>query len=189
MKRIFYVLMAATLLLAACEREEPSINVSMDSIEAPSDGLQQQVTISCNRSWTATASEPWISLSPESGSKGEANLDIRIEPNTGSSARSGSVSVTCGGLIRYITIRQAQPFRQQLSISHNRKSMTAPDFRGTGLVVEVDWGDGTVVPWRSGIDHGYESKGPYTISMKIAGAQWFQVTDVTGISEIDLSGF
>lgn len=189
MKRWLYILLAALPLLAACEQEEPSVALSIALIDAPCDGTQETATLTCNRSWTASASDPWISVTPASGSKGETTLTIQVAANTGTSVRKGSVTVSCEGISRSITVNQVQPLSQKLVFVHSHNLFVAPELRGNGLFAEIDWGDGSAADWRSGVDHAYSAAGSHTVTMKLAGATWFEKTDVTGISEIDLSGF
>ena len=189
MKRLLFTLFAASLLLISCEKEEPEVSLSIGAIDAPSEGFQQTFTVTSNRSWTASTSDPWISVNPASGEKGVTTVNVQVAPNTGTSARSGSVTVTCAELTRSVTVKQVQPFNQKLVIVHSKEVFNAPDMRGNGLSAEVDWGDGTTVAWRANAEHGYSSAGSHTVTIKIAGATWFEITDVTGITEIDLSGF
>ena len=173
----------------SCEQEEPQLSVSIGMVEAPSDGVQQTFSVTSNRAWTASASDPWISVSPTSGAKGETTVTAKVAANTGTSVRTGSVNFTCAEITRSVTVKQVQPFSQSLVFVHSNDLFYAPEMRGNGLSAEVDWGDGTVASWRAGAEHGYTSPGSHTVTIKIAGATWFQTTDVTGISEIDLSGF
>lgn len=189
MKRLLYTLFAASLLLISCEKEEPQLALSIGMVEAPSDGFQQTFTVTSNRAWTASASDPWLSVSPTSGAKGETSVTVKVAANTGSSVRTGSVTFTCDEITRSVTVKQIQPFQQSLVFVHSNDIFYAPDMRGNGLSAEVDWGDGTVAAWRANAEHGYASSGTHTVTIKIAGATWFQTNDVTGISEIDLSGF
>ena len=189
MKRFCFLLLAASFLLLSCEKEDPSIALSVGLIDAPADGVQQTVTLTCNRSWTASCSDPWLTVTPASGTKGETALTIQVAPNSGTSVRKGSVNFSCAEITRSVTVNQIQPFKQSLIIVHNLDVFHAPDMRGNDLSAEVDWGDGNTTPWRSGMEHGYSSAGNHKVAIKIAGATWFQQTDVTGISEIDLSGF
>ena len=189
MKRLIFTLFAASLLLLSCEKEEPQVSISIGNLDAPAEGLQQTFTVTCNRSWTATTSDPWLSVNPTSGGKGETSVTLQAAPNTGTSVRSGSVTVTCADLTRSVMVKQVQPFNQKLIIVHSKDVFNAPDMRGNGLSAEIDWGDGTTAAWRANAEHGYSSAGTHTVTIKIAGATWFEKTDVTGITEIDLSGF
>lgn len=181
--------MAIVPLLASCEQEEPSIALSIALIDAPCDGTQETATVTCNRAWTASASDPWITVTPSSGSKGETTLTIKVAANTGTTLRKGTVTVSCEGISRSVTVNQVQSLNQKLVIVHNRNLFVAPELRGNGLSAEIDWGDGATAAWRSGVEHSYSSTGNHTVSMKLAGATWFEITDVTGVSEIDLSSF
>jgi aryl-phospho-beta-D-glucosidase BglC (GH1 family) len=82
-----------------------TLTVSSSTLSAGATAGTQTVSISSNISWTVSASQSWITVSPVSGS-GNATLSVSVTQNTGAS-RSGSVTVAGGGLTRTISVTQA----------------------------------------------------------------------------------
>jgi len=64
--------------------------------------------VTSNVSWTVTDDQTWLSASPTSGS-GNANVTVTATANTGTTSRSGTVTVSGGGITRTIAVTQAAP--------------------------------------------------------------------------------
>ena len=186
--KIFAVVVLA-VLFASCEREEPSLNLNASDFAVLAKGGSQTVSFECNYNWTATASDPWISVSPASGNKGANSITIQVSENTGSSARNGSVTIDCSGLTRTVRVSQAQPFSQNISIVFTGSSLNAPKISGNGLNAEIDWGDGSIETYSATLKHSYSSSGSHTVTIKLAGGTAFEISNVTGISELDFQNF
>lgn len=82
-----------------------SLTVSASSLSFSSASGSQSVSVNSNISWTATDNQSWISLSPASGSN-NGSFNVSVTANT-SSARSGTVTVTGGGITRTINVSQS----------------------------------------------------------------------------------
>lgn len=67
-------------------------NTSFSSVAASGEVLV--VNITSSEQWTASPSDTWISASPNQGNNGK--MEIRVEANTTTSPRSGSVRLTTG---------------------------------------------------------------------------------------------
>lgn len=68
------------------------LNVSSSALDFTSRGGSTQVTLKSNDSWTATASDSWITLSATNGN-GDCNLTITVQDNTSSVVRNGYVDI------------------------------------------------------------------------------------------------
>jgi endoglucanase len=62
--------------------------------------------VTANVSWTVTDNQTWLSVSPTSGSN-NGSFTVSATANTDTASRSGSVTVTGGGLTRTIGVTQA----------------------------------------------------------------------------------
>jgi endoglucanase len=82
-----------------------TLNVSVTSMPFGSGAGSQSSSITSNTSWTASDNQSWITVSPSSGS-GNGTLTVSVTQNTGAS-RSGTVTVTGGGLTRTISVTQS----------------------------------------------------------------------------------
>ncbi|WP_262248835.1 cellulase family glycosylhydrolase [Parapedobacter soli] len=85
---------------------EPTLALSIDEWTATNDGGTKEVRITANRAWTASSAESWCAVSPASGSGSVSVITITVTPHTAAGARSTTVSVVAGSLVREITIVQ-----------------------------------------------------------------------------------
>lgn len=106
--RILLISLTTAIALATSCRPDPLITFSVESQEMAAAGGNLSVKMTSNYPWTASASDSWISIGTTSGQAGEVTLTISVAPNTQPDGRSGSVTVTCEGLMRSIQIKQLQ---------------------------------------------------------------------------------
>jgi hypothetical protein len=80
-----------------------SVSVAPDTIAEPAVGGSQNVgvTTAPECSWTASSGVPWIAITPPDSGRGNGNVQLAIQGNTGP-ARSGTASI--GG--RTVTVNQ-----------------------------------------------------------------------------------
>jgi hypothetical protein len=83
----------------------PSLSVSPTSLSFGSSAGTQSATVTSNVSWTVSADQSWITVSPASGS-GNGTFGVSAAANTGAS-RSGTVTVSGGGLTATIAVTQS----------------------------------------------------------------------------------
>ncbi len=193
MKQIRILLLCLTVFLTpvllSCEREEPTVDFSVTSLDIQSDGGSQTVTLTTNYDWTATASDPWIQVSPTSGKKGTTTLTLRIEANDKGTSRKGSVTITCRDLTRSVSISQQPELSQTLIIKHGNETFAAPSLTGSSVTGRVKWGDGAEEFWRKGLTHTYSSPGTFVMEVSTSGAISFKVESLARIAEIDFEKF
>ena len=176
-------------LLLSCQKEEPSITFDVYQLEMDDSGGSQTVSLTTNYSWTATASDPWLQLSPASGDRGTTTLTIRAEANNQSTTRKGTVTVTCRELIRGLTVSQIPQLSQTLVIKHTNNVFPLPSFTGSSMVGIVKWGDGSEETYNSSLKHTYSSAGNHTVEINAVGAYSFKLESVAGVTEIDFGKF
>ena len=186
---LLFLTVYLTPVLLSCEREEPSVDLSVTTLDVQSDGGSQTVSLTTNYDWTATASDPWIQVSPTSGKKGMTNLNLRIEANDKSTSRKGSVTINCRDLTRAVTILQQPTLSQSLIIKHGNDTFAVPSLTGSSVSGRVKWGDGTEEFWRKGLTHTYSSPGTFVLEISIAGAISFKVESLARVAEIDFQKF
>lgn len=108
--KLKYILLtlAAAVVLASCKKEPetPKLNVDTLSLSFDVEGGAQTVGLACNKDWTATASESWITV-PSSGSKSTmtTSVTITVARNTGED-RTGTVTFAIEGRSATINISQ-----------------------------------------------------------------------------------
>jgi hypothetical protein len=83
----------------------PYLSVNPTNLTYSSTGGTQTVSISTDSNWVATSSDPWLTLTPSSGTTSNT-FDITAVLNPSSPTRTGAVTVTRGGLQQVINITQ-----------------------------------------------------------------------------------
>ena len=115
----YFVLTFLIVLAGGCEPvDNPSgkkgrITLNGESqYTVPSEGGTVTVTFSASRDWTAAVSggsaSGWLSLSPDSGSKKEGSLTVKVAPNEDTDDRSATVLLSCGASTASVTVTQKQ---------------------------------------------------------------------------------
>lgn len=94
----------ATDVLSQCGGS--SLSISPTSASLGAGAASQAVAVTANVSWTATDDQSWLSESPASGSN-NGSFSINATANTGTASRSGTVSVSGGGITRTVAVTQA----------------------------------------------------------------------------------
>ncbi len=91
------------------EISEPdmTLSVSPSTLSFLSGGETKTLSVSSNTSWTASSSQPWLSLAPMSGNN-NGSIFVTAPPNTGANSRSATITVSgTGALPQTITVTQA----------------------------------------------------------------------------------
>ena len=84
---------------------EPRLTVSPAALQLPEGAATRSLTLSSNVSWSVSDDRGWLSVSPASGS-GDGAVEVRATANPGA-ARSGTVTITGGGITRTLAVNQA----------------------------------------------------------------------------------
>ncbi|MBP5625529.1 MAG: BACON domain-containing protein [Bacteroidales bacterium] len=103
MKKILYILMLG-LALAGCKKQ-PYLDVDKTSINLLSSGGSEQITVSANYPWTATASDSWISIKY---TEGENLLKVTVGTNNNTESRRGTITIKSEGLTVSVPVAQNQ---------------------------------------------------------------------------------
>lgn len=107
--KFFALVAVAALALVSCKKEdptpvfEPSLSVDKtEKIVAPAEGTTATVKVTANITWTATASQDWVSVNPASKSITDkksvaTNLTVTIPANEAFEARTATVTLKAEG--------------------------------------------------------------------------------------------
>lgn len=96
------------MMFMSCQ-QAPSLLVSGPrSFNFTRDGGSQSITFTCNRDWSVSSTESWVTVFPSSGTPadGEVAVKINCAPNTTYDARSATITVKVEDLSESITITQ-----------------------------------------------------------------------------------
>jgi len=83
-----------------------SLVVSAASLTLGSAASSTSVAVTTNLAWTAADDQPWLSVAPTSGT-GNGSFTVSTTANPATTNRSGTVTVSGGGITRQIVVTQA----------------------------------------------------------------------------------
>lgn len=163
MKRVltFIALALGFVIFVSCQ-QAPMLSVSGPrSYTFTLDGGSQSFSFTCNRDWSVSTTESWISVSPSSGSAsdGETTVTIRCNPNTTYDPRIATLTIKVEELAETITVNQET---------------------GIGLIVSPKTFDLTNA--EQVIEIEVQKNVQYSITIDDAGKSWITHTDTKGLS-------
>ena len=166
MKRIcslVFLFLSAFMLSFSCSKEaSPKLTVtSSRSINIPKDGGTQTISFNCNQNWSVSSSEPWVRVSPSSGTAGSGDVTatITVSPNDTYDARSATITIRVADLSESITISQPM---------------------GNGLIVPTKQYDLTNA--EQTIEVEVQKNVSYNVTIDDAGKSWIAQTNSKALS-------
>jgi len=109
-----------------------NLSIGQTTWSAPTTASNTNVAITSNIQWTASSNATsWLTITPASGSN-NGNITLNATANTGTTTRTGIVTITGGGQTREITVTQQAPASTQHSITAAPSNTNAGSVTGTG---------------------------------------------------------
>jgi hypothetical protein len=138
------------------------------------------VTAGAGCAWTSSTQESWIHLTSPSSATGSGSVDFSVDPNSGSSRRSGTIQIAG----QYFIVRQNPPCFFNLTSS----GATFPGTSGNSGFVQVtsncDWTAESSVPWitlaNNGVPQGRDVQ--YFLTENTTGANRSGTITVAGMA-------
>lgn len=116
-----------------------TLTVAPTSLSFSAPAGSSTVSVTSNVSWTVTDNQTWISASPTTGAN-NASVIVSVTQNTGTTSRSGTVTIAGGGITRTIAVTQAAPSANTLTVSPTSLTLGAAAGSGTfGITSNVSW--------------------------------------------------
>lgn len=198
LSRFIALMLWLPLLCASCsDKEEPEILVSISltgEIQTfDAAGGEQTLNFNSTTTWTAATDQAWCTVSPANGPAGECSIAIHTEPNDGPDERKATVTLTSSThdkISQQITIIQTErkDFGRIL-ITHVNQLFKTPTLTGQDLKGSIFWGDTQQEEYKPGASHSYKNEGPHTVTLECWGAEEIVLSDITGVTELNLTDF
>ena len=155
-KIISSVLVAVGLafVLPSCQKAPFILMTGPSSFTFPFEGGTQTFTFSCNRDWSVSSSESWISIVPVSGAsgKGDGTVTITCSPNYSYQSRTATISVTAADVTAKVFVTQ-DPGVDLLVVSPKSVYLS---------------------PEEQTLEIAVQKKIDYTVSIDRAGSEWIK---------------
>ena len=141
LKYIFTFLAAALgLMLTSCTEEADTflkeVQVSSSYVAIPAEGGNVEITVNAQDAWTIEGAPDWLTISPLSGSAGEAK--VKFSADAATDTRDATVKLTCLGKTQNINVIQMTE-KTELPITPIATviSTASGTFRVKGVVTKV----------------------------------------------------
>lgn len=120
-------------------QQPPNITVATDELVYENEGGDKRVEIKSDVPWTATCSQPWMTLSPAEGKAGTTSLLLRATKSESANERTANVYINIGG-----TKKKSIPIRQSGAyIDASVTSLQTFTYKGGSQVLSItaniDW--------------------------------------------------
>ncbi|MCR5841446.1 MAG: DNA/RNA non-specific endonuclease [Bacteroidales bacterium] len=134
----FIFLLALGAVLSACSKPA-SLSVFSSSLQIAFSGGEAQISFITNQDWSVSSSQPWLTLSPESGSGSESSqrVMITVSENPGESERSADVTVRAGEMSQVVHVTQSGMPRLSISEFLSKKADKNTWYKLTGQIASI----------------------------------------------------
>ncbi|HEY6126251.1 MAG TPA: BACON domain-containing carbohydrate-binding protein [Steroidobacteraceae bacterium] len=141
-----------------------NLTVAPSTLSFASGAASSPVTVTANVSWTVTDNQTWITASPTSGTN-NGSFTVSATANTGTASRSGTVTVTGGGLTRTIAVTQAAATANNLTLSQTSLSFASTAASSAvNVTANVSWTITDDQTWLSASPTSGSNNGSFTVS-------------------------
>ena len=155
---------AATSVPASVFGATNTLNVSSTAVSLAAAASSAPVSVTANVSWAISDNQSWLTVSPTSGSN-NGSFTVSASANTGSAARTGTVTITGGGLTRSISVTQAAPVSNNLTLSAAALSLAAAAASSAvSVTANVSWSVTDNQSWLSVSPASGSNNGSFTVS-------------------------
>ena len=107
---------ATSVLASVFGTSTNNLTLSPTSLSLAAAASSSPVAVTANVSWTVTDDQTWLSASPASGAN-NGSFTVSATANTGTTSRSGTVTVTGGGVTRTVSVTQSGTTASNFTVS------------------------------------------------------------------------
>ncbi len=103
------IIIALMVFLSSCKSEPvilPELVVAKEEIVCAKESGTSILSIKSNVPWTATSSQSWCTLSPNSGEAGTQQITVAVTENTLSTDREAVLTITAGSITKVVKVTQ-----------------------------------------------------------------------------------
>jgi len=155
---------ATSVLASVFGTPTNNLTVSPTTLSFASGAASSAVAVTANVSWTVTDDQTWITATPVSGAN-NGSFTVSATANTGTTSRTGTVTVTGGGLTRTVSVTQAAPTANNLTLSQTSLSFaSAAASSAVNVTANVSWTVTDDQTWLSASPTSGSNNGSFTVS-------------------------
>ena len=172
------------------QMQNDAIIVALNEYTLKATTTQLAFDVQTNVKLEISTTVDWIHYGTESRALESVPLTFTIDENLSLEKREGYIQIASGELKQEIkVIQQERTDRSIIQILHNNWNMIIPTITGNHLLGIIQWGDGLQEEYRVEATHPYTEGKEYLLQVDTWGAEEFELQNIEGIIEINLSKF
>ena len=148
-------------------------------------------SINTNVDFQVSISAEWIRQAPSTRGLAEIPLSFIIMANPDLEPREAVISFTAGELSQSVKVIQAgRQDKGWLRIVHTNQTFSIPTISGPHFSYgRIEWGDGQEEAYQKEAVHTYQDNGSHTVSIELLGAEEVTLSNLIGVTDLDLTQF
>ena len=190
-KLLTLIILAAVLLIPSCQKELPdaikNVEVSQGGqtptptptptptaeLKVSEPGLfgakggEQSMTVTATAAWAVSKSEgsDWLTIKPETGNAGTANITLTAAENTSTESRSATVSVWSGDITKKVEVTQVGANLEISLDTNNLEFMASEDSKTFKITTNTSWMVASDQTWCSVSPESGKNDGTVTVKV------------------------
>ena len=196
MKKLYTYLILPVLValcVSACSESAPAVPAielqGGNELNIGAEGGSLNLRFQSTFPWTAASDESWCTLTTKSGEGGSISLPIEVKPNETFESRYANITLRSETVLCKVKVVQAAHGAVTLVVKHTAPKFNIPVFTGASIRGTVTWGDGAQEDYQKSLSHEYAEQKEYTTTISITGVETVELENISGIAEIDFTGF
>ncbi len=176
-------------------KEEVILSQSQFTLDHKAQDFTVEVRSNVEHRMIMPTDANWLTKK-ESRSYSSSTYVFHVEANTKQEIRTAEIKFeyTAKGKTETEVLTVLQKYEggmsQNLIIVHNNKKFTTPTLFGEQLVAKILWGDSAnFEDYKAGATHTYSDNSKHTVTIEAEGAESFNMNDIEGLEELNVTAF
>ncbi len=172
------------------QMQKDAILVAQKVYKLPGTAGNLDFEVNANVDFEVSVSVDWIKRVTKTRALTTTPLSFSIEENPDIESREGTITIKHDKISQQITIAQEgrKDFGRML-ITHENQLFKIPTLIGKNLKGSIFWGDTQKEDYKTGTSHTYKNGGPHTVTLESWGAEEVVLSDIVGVTELNLTDF
>lgn len=175
--------------ILVCQKQlDTLISSSENMLLLPKSSGYFTIKISTNVNYDISISSgSWLEYI-ETKALRDDSLEFAYKSNESGESRTAVITLSGPGKIKE-TYTVTQSAANMIQIGINDKSFISPLIKGSKISGDINWGDGTIEQYKSGILHNYSAKNARNVTIAVQGNTGVKIENLVGVESIDISNF
>lgn len=172
------------------QMQKDAILVAQKVYKLPGTAGNVDFEVNANVDFEVSVSADWIKKVTKTRALTTTPLSFSIAENPDIESREGTITIKHEKISQEITIvQEGRKDFGRLLITHENQLFKVPTLIGKNLKGSILWGDTQKEDYKTGASHTYKNGGSHTVTLESWGAEEVVLSDIVGVTELNLTDF